>query len=117
MYYIIPNINKHTRITPPPLQGDVYSYLKSQRGRLAEELAVPLILEPFMAGLAVIHDRGLIHRDIKPENMLLTNSFQVGGRWRGGGVGKRGGCKGGETWGWTGGSRGRRDGGGWEWWR
>ncbi|GLC46953.1 hypothetical protein PLESTM_001999700 [Pleodorina starrii] len=57
--------------------GDVYSYLKSQRGRLAEELAVPLILEPFMAGLAVIHEKGLIHRDIKPENMLLTNSFQV----------------------------------------
>ncbi|PNH08919.1 Aurora kinase C, partial [Tetrabaena socialis] len=57
--------------------GDVYSYLKSQRGRLAEELAVPLILEPFMAGLSVIHEQGLIHRDIKPENILLNNSFQV----------------------------------------
>eukprot|EP00197_Chlamydomonas_leiostraca_P009590 CAMPEP_0202861950 /NCGR_PEP_ID=MMETSP1391-20130828/3158_1 /ASSEMBLY_ACC=CAM_ASM_000867 /TAXON_ID=1034604 /ORGANISM="Chlamydomonas leiostraca, Strain SAG 11-49" /LENGTH=688 /DNA_ID=CAMNT_0049541413 /DNA_START=154 /DNA_END=2220 /DNA_ORIENTATION=- len=57
--------------------GDVYSYLRSSRGRLAEDVAVSLILEPFLSGLAVIHAQGLIHRDIKPENILLNHSFQI----------------------------------------
>ena len=46
----------------------MYTFFKSQggsKGRLSEEVAVPLILEPFMGGLQAIHDKGLIHRDIK----------------------------------------------------
>ncbi|GFH20255.1 protein kinase domain-containing protein, partial [Haematococcus lacustris] len=34
-------------------------------------------MEPFLSGLSIIHERGLIHRDIKPENILLNNSFQI----------------------------------------
>ncbi|KAJ9523984.1 hypothetical protein QJQ45_022369 [Haematococcus lacustris] len=59
------------------LQGDVYGYLRANHGRLGEEVAVPLIMEPFLSGLSIIHERGLIHRDIKPENILLNNSFQI----------------------------------------
>ena len=44
---------------------------------MAEELAVPLILQPFLSGLADLHTKGLIHRDIKPENILITSSFQI----------------------------------------
>ncbi|GFH26984.1 protein kinase domain-containing protein [Haematococcus lacustris] len=58
-------------------QGDVYGYLRANRGRLSEEVAVPLILEPFLSGLRLIHEQGLIHRDIKPENILLNHSFQI----------------------------------------
>lgn len=36
-------------------QGDVYSYLRQSRGRLSEDVAVSLIMEPFLSGLAVIH--------------------------------------------------------------
>ncbi|KAJ9528355.1 hypothetical protein QJQ45_014333 [Haematococcus lacustris] len=57
--------------------GDVYGYLRANRGRLSEEVAVPLILEPFLSGLRLIHEQGLIHRDIKPENILLNHSFQI----------------------------------------
>ncbi|KAL6758010.1 kinase-like domain-containing protein [Haematococcus lacustris] len=57
--------------------GDVYGYLRANHGRLGEEVAVPLIMEPFLSGLSIIHERGLIHRDIKPENILLNNSFQI----------------------------------------
>mmetsp|Transcript_17092 Transcript_17092/g.42820 ORF Transcript_17092/g.42820 Transcript_17092/m.42820 type:complete len:588 (-) Transcript_17092:1419-3182(-) len=57
--------------------GDVYSYLRSSRGRLAEDVAVSLILEPFLSGLAVIHAQGLIHRDIKPENILFTADMRL----------------------------------------
>lgn len=37
------------------MQGDIYSYLHSQGGRLSEEVAVTLILEPSLSGLEAIH--------------------------------------------------------------
>lgn len=47
-----------------PMQGDVYSFLKSHNHKLSEEVAVCLILEPFLSGMAAMHATGLIHRDI-----------------------------------------------------
>ena len=63
-----------------PPQGDVYKFLKHNGGaeqRLAEGVAVPMLLEPFMQALQYIHERGIVHRDIKPENILLTSSYQI----------------------------------------
>ncbi len=43
-----------------PPQGDVYKFLKQQGGteqRLAEEVVVPLVLEPFMQALQYIHSK------------------------------------------------------------
>ena len=43
-----------------PYQGDVYNFLKEQggaEGRLAEEVVVPLVLEPFMQALQYIHEK------------------------------------------------------------
>jgi aurora kinase len=68
-------------MTPDSLavQGDIYHYMRKNHGvkGMAEELAVPLILQPFFSGLADLHAKGLIHRDIKPENILITSSFQI----------------------------------------
>lgn len=37
------------------MQGDVYSFAQSQGGQLNEDLAVTLIISPFLSGLAEIH--------------------------------------------------------------
>ena len=52
-----------TYVDSPPL---------SQRGVLPTLEAGPLFLD-VLAGLAVLHDRGVVHRDIKPANVLLTS--------------------------------------------
>jgi serine/threonine-protein kinase len=44
----------------------------SQRGLLALPEAGPLFLD-VLAGLAELHDAGVVHRDIKPANVLLTS--------------------------------------------
>jgi hypothetical protein len=50
-----------TLVDGPPL---------SERGVLPVEEATPIFLE-VLAGLATLHDRGIVHRDIKPANILL----------------------------------------------
>ena len=44
----------------------------SQRGPIALPEAGPLFLD-VLAGLAALHDAGVVHRDIKPANVLLTS--------------------------------------------
>lgn len=44
----------------------------SQRGPIALSEAGPLFLD-VLAGLAALHDAGVVHRDIKPANVLLTS--------------------------------------------
>ena len=57
-------------------QGDVFTYIHHNPG-LSEELAVRLILEPFLNGVQVLHAQGLIHRDIKPENILMNKALHI----------------------------------------
>lgn len=47
---------------PTPTQGNVFTFLQQQGGRLPEAVAVPMILEPTMSALAYIHSIGMIHR-------------------------------------------------------
>uniref|UniRef100_A0A383WCC8 Protein kinase domain-containing protein n=1 Tax=Tetradesmus obliquus TaxID=3088 RepID=A0A383WCC8_TETOB len=52
--------------------GDLYGLLRRAGGRLGEQQAVDLVLQPFLSALAYMHSKGIVHRDIKPENMLLS---------------------------------------------
>eukprot|EP00884_Botryococcus_braunii_P005479 jgi/Botrbrau1/14932/Bobra.0018s0036.1 len=51
--------------------GDVYGFLGRSGGYLKEDVAVNLVLQPFISALAYLHGKGIMHRDIKPENLLL----------------------------------------------
>lgn len=52
-----------------------------KRGRLPLELAQQIALQ-LLAGLAYVHERGLVHRDIKPGNLFLERLDPQGGRVR-----------------------------------
>lgn len=66
----------------------MHAYMRQNGGSISEELLVPLILEPFMSGLKMIHSMGLIHRDIKVGQKLAEKE--------GGGEGAEQVCFGGE---------------------
>ena len=51
--------------------GSLADELSAAGGRLPPETVVPIVLD-IAAGLAALHDRGVIHRDVKPHNILLT---------------------------------------------
>src|SRR5262249_15140173 len=58
------------------IDGEDLAALLRQVGRLPEERAVQIARE-LCAGLAAVHDRGLLHRDLKPANVMLNGRGQV----------------------------------------
>ena len=57
-------------------QGDVYAFIQYNPG-LNDEVAVRLIMEPFLNGVQVLHAQGLIHRDIMSESILMNMALHV----------------------------------------
>ncbi|KAG1680441.1 hypothetical protein FOA52_015534 [Chlamydomonas sp. UWO 241] len=54
---------------------DLLALLQQHGGRLSEQLAVQVILAPFIRALDYMHSMGMLHRDIKPENILFTSGM------------------------------------------
>jgi aurora kinase len=42
--------------------GDLYGLLRRSGGRLGEQQAVGLVLQPFLSALAYMHSKGIVHR-------------------------------------------------------
>jgi serine/threonine protein kinase len=62
-------------LTMPYITGQPISSLLTERGRLPETEAVPLIARVARA-MAVAHEAGVVHRDLKPANILVKEDGQ-----------------------------------------
>ena len=58
------------------VDGTTLAEVLREKGPLALDQAQE-IASQFLAGLAAIHDAGLVHRDLKPENLMLTRAGRV----------------------------------------
>ena len=58
------------------VDGTTLAEVLRERGPLALDEAQE-IASQFLAGLAAIHQAGLVHRDLKPENVMLTRAGRV----------------------------------------
>ncbi len=63
-------------LTMEYVQGETLSSLQSRIGRLPQRKAEQ-IAQQLCAGLAAIHDLGILHRDLKPSNILIDDKGQV----------------------------------------
>lgn len=43
-------------------QGDLWSFIDNNSGRLTERVTVSLVLQPFLRGLQYLHSTGIAHR-------------------------------------------------------
>lgn len=59
------------RLSMELMEGGSLHDLIAEKGALAEENALHLVLE-VLKGLSFAHEKGLVHRDLKPANILLT---------------------------------------------
>ncbi len=59
------------------LEGETLDYTLASRGRLPPAEAVELGLQA-LAGLAHLHERGLVHRNIEPANLMLVRAAEGG---------------------------------------
>src|SRR6185503_3273014 len=58
------------------VRGEELSSLLKRIGRLPQDKAVD-IARQLCAGLAAVHDRGVLHRDLKPANIMLDEHGEV----------------------------------------
>lgn len=63
-------------ITMEYIDGETLNSLTSRIGRLPPKKAEQLA-QQLCAGLAAIHDLGLLHRDLKPSNIMIDNKGQL----------------------------------------
>jgi serine/threonine protein kinase len=54
------------------LEGEDLESLLRERGALDQETLIDIMV-PILAGLAAVHDQGVVHRDLKPGNIFLAH--------------------------------------------
>ena len=54
------------------VEGATLAEVRARRGALSESALLDM-LQPLLAGLAVVHEANLLHGDIKPENIILRS--------------------------------------------
>src|SRR6185503_13002082 len=58
------------------VRGEELSSLLKRIGRLPQDKAID-VARQLCAGLAAVHDRGVLHRDLKPQNIMLDERGEV----------------------------------------
>lgn len=74
--YDVVEIGEQTFLSMEYVDGENFSGLLKQIGRFPHERGLE-IARQLCAGLAALHDRGLIHRDLKPANVMLDGRGRV----------------------------------------
>jgi serine/threonine protein kinase len=57
------------------LEGETLDYVLASRGRLPPAEAVEVALQA-LAGLAHLHERGLVHRNVEPANLMVVRAAE-----------------------------------------
>ena len=58
------------------INGELFDLIDSDRGRITERLAKP-ILKQIVSALAFMHQNGIANRDIKLENVIVDQNFDL----------------------------------------
>jgi tRNA A-37 threonylcarbamoyl transferase component Bud32 len=74
--YDIDEVEGHTFISMEYVDGEDFASLLRRIGRFPEDRALE-ISHQVCAGLAAIHERGVMHRDLKPANVMLDGLGKV----------------------------------------
>jgi serine/threonine-protein kinase len=74
--YDIGELEGRTFLTMEFIDGEDLSSLLRRIGRLPQEKAIE-IARQLCAGLAALHDRGVVHRDLKPANIMIDGRGRV----------------------------------------
>ncbi len=62
-----------TFLTMEFLEGETLAHHLATKGKMSLEKAEPLVRQ-MAAGLAALHEKGIMHRDLKPANVMLVGS-------------------------------------------
>ncbi len=74
--YDIGDVDGRVYLSMEYIDGEDLSSLLRRIGRLPQEKAVEMARQ-LCAGLAALHDRGLLHRDLKPANVMVDGRGRV----------------------------------------